>query len=91
MTEPGHQKRETALKTMTCRQLGGACDQEFSAETFDEMAELSKRHGMAMYLKRDAAHLEVMEEMRQLMADPAAMKQWFEGKRAEFDALPEDG
>ncbi len=31
------------MKTMTCRQLGGACDKKFHAETFDEMAELSKK------------------------------------------------
>ena len=30
------------MKTMTCRQLGGACDLGFRAESFEEMAELSK-------------------------------------------------
>lgn len=35
------------MKTMTCKQLGGACDKEFHAQTFEEMAELSKQHGMA--------------------------------------------
>lgn len=34
------------MKTMTCKQLGGACDKEFHTETFEEMAELSKKHGM---------------------------------------------
>ena len=28
------------MKTMTCNQLGGACNQTFSAETFDEIADL---------------------------------------------------
>ena len=37
------------MKTMTCNQLGGACDLEFHAETFDEMAQLSKQHGMEMF------------------------------------------
>ena len=37
------------MKTMTCSQLGGACDKEFQAETFEEMAELSKQHGMEMF------------------------------------------
>ncbi len=31
------------MKTMTCKQLGGACDKEFQANTFEEMAELSKK------------------------------------------------
>ena len=29
-------------------QLGGACETEFFAETFEEMAEKSKQHSMAM-------------------------------------------
>ncbi len=78
------------MKTMTCRQLGGACDLEFRADSFDEMAELSKQHGMEMFQKGDQAHLAAMEEMRSLMADANAMQQWFDGKRQEFDALPEE-
>ena len=76
------------MKTMNCKQLGGACDQEFHAETFDEMAELSKQHGMEMFHKGDKAHLEAMNKMKDLMQDPAAMKSWFDGKKREFDALP---
>ena len=41
----------TIMKTMTCKQLGGACDKEFHANTFDEMAEMSKTHGMEMFQK----------------------------------------
>ena len=78
------------MKTMNCKQLGGACDQEFHAETFDEMAELSKQHGMEMFHKGDKAHLEAMNKMKDLMQDPAAMKSWFEGKKKEFEALPEN-
>ena len=29
---------------MTCKQLGGACEQTFSTATFEEMAGLSKEH-----------------------------------------------
>ena len=76
------------MKKMTCRQLGGACDVEFHADSFDEVAELSKRHGMEMFQKGDPAHLQAMEEMKSLMADPNAMQQWFVGKRKEFEALP---
>ena len=41
------------MKTMTCRDLAGACDAEFHAETFDEMAELSKKQGMEMLEQGD--------------------------------------
>jgi len=78
------------MKTMTCKQLGGACDKEFQANTFEEMAELSKKHGMEMFQAGDEAHLEAMQKMQGLMQSPDAMSEWFDGKRKEFDALSED-
>ncbi|MEP3207715.1 MAG: DUF1059 domain-containing protein [Maribacter sp.] len=78
------------MKTMTCNQLGGACDIKFQAETFEEMAELSKKHGMEMFQKGDAAHLEAMNDMQTLMKSPEAMQAWFSARRREFEALPDD-
>ena len=75
------------MKTMTCKQLGGTCDLEFQAETFDEIAELSKKHGMEMYQKKDSAHMQAMGEMQKIMHSPEAMNQWFENKKKEFDTL----
>ena len=75
---------------MTCKQLGGACDQEFLANTFEEMAEMSKKHGMEMFQKKDKPHLEAMNQMQVIMQSPDEMKQWFENKRKEFEALPEE-
>lgn len=75
---------------MTCQQLGGACDLVFSADTFEEMAELSKQHGMEMFKAGDTAHQEAMQKMQELMKSPADMQSWFEGKRKEFEALPEE-
>ena len=75
---------------MRCKQLGGACDKEFHANTFEEMAQLSKQHGIEMFKQQDEAHLKAMQQMQELMKDPAEMQQWFEARRAEFDALPEN-
>lgn len=75
---------------MTCKQLGGACDMVFQAETFDEMAALSKEHGTAMFKIKDSAHLEAMAKMQSLMSSPDAMQKWFMEKKEEFDALPHD-
>jgi len=77
------------MKTMTCNQLGGACEEEFQAETFEEMAELSKQHGMEMFQIQDTSHLEAMSEMQDLMKEPGEMEKWFESKRKEFEELPE--
>ncbi len=77
------------MKTMTCKQLGGACDQEFSAETFEEIAELSRQHGTEMFKHGDVDHLQAMQEMSEMMNDPEAMQQWMDKKRQEFEALPD--
>ena len=77
------------MKTMTCKQLGGACDKEFHASTFEEMAGMSKKHGMEMFQTGDSDHLKAMNEMMELMKSPESMKEWFENKRKEFDTLPE--
>jgi len=77
------------MKTMTCKQLGGACDHEFKANTFEEMAELSKQHGIEMFQKGDQAHMQVIGEMMKLMQSPEKMAEWMESKRKEFEALPE--
>jgi hypothetical protein len=34
------------MKTMTCKQLGGACDLEFHSDTFEEM---SNQNGMEIF------------------------------------------
>lgn len=72
---------------MTCRQLGGACDLEFQADSFEEIAQLSQKHGKEMFEQGDEAHLKAMQEMRELMQDPEAMQQWMDKKRAEFESL----
>lgn len=77
------------MKTMTCLQLGGACDVVFRAETFGEIAKKSQAHGKDMYAKGDAAHLAAMEKMSEMMQNPEDMQAWMDGKEAEFAALPE--
>ncbi|MGD8110850.1 DUF1059 domain-containing protein [Vibrio sp. TRT 21S02] len=78
------------MKTMTCVQLGGACDKSFSADTFEEIVEMSKQHGMEMYQQQDAKHLEAMGKIQQLMQDPQAMQAWFQSKKNEFESLADD-
>ena len=77
------------MKTMTCSQLGGACNMEFKAETFEQMAELSKQHGMEMFQKNDAAHMRAMDAMKEKMQNAEAMQKWMNEKKVEFDSIPE--
>lgn len=77
------------MKTMTCKQLGGACDEKFIADTFEKMADISRKHGMEMFQKGDKAHLEAMNKMQNLMQSQDDMTDWMEAKRKEFDTLPD--
>jgi hypothetical protein len=78
------------MKTMTCKSLGGACDQTFSANTFDEIAMLVSKHAREMVQQGDAAHIEAMNAMRNHMTSPEAMNAWMDGKRKAFNSLPDD-
>jgi len=78
------------MKSMTCKQLGGACDKIFQANTFEEIAELSKQHGMEMFQAQDTQHLEAMGKIQKLMQNPEDMTKWFENKKQEFNSLSED-
>jgi hypothetical protein len=77
------------MKTMTCRQLGGACDQEFHAGSFEEIAKISRKHGIEMYQKGDEAHRTAMKAMQELMKSSEAMARWMDSKKREFDQQPE--
>ena len=78
------------MKTMTCKDLAGACDAEFHAKTFDEMAEMSKKHAIDMAEQGDQAHIEAMEKMKEFMSDREAMKEWYETVQKSFDSLSEN-
>jgi len=77
------------MKTMTCKQLGGACDQTFTANTFDEIAMMVSKHAREMVQQGDAAHIEAMNEMRNQMGSPQAMSAWMDEKRSVFNSLPD--
>ena len=78
------------MKSMTCRDLGGACDVVFRASSFDEIGELSKSHAMETFKIGDEAHLKAGEAMQALMSESGAFQEWYDGKRREFEALPSE-
>jgi predicted small metal-binding protein len=47
------------MKTMTCRDLGGACDQKLSANSWDEMVQKMSKHVMEK-------HPDVAKEMEKM-------------------------
>lgn len=80
------------MKKMTCKDLGGpiTCDKQFKGNTFEEIAEQSKKHGIEMFNKKDFVHLEAMKKMKELIANPEEMNKWLALKNEEFDNLPDE-
>ena len=72
------------MKSMTCKELGGACDLIFKADTFEEISMLSKNHGQEMAKQNDANHLEAMNRMMSKMSD-GTFAQWFEEVKTSFE------
>lgn len=74
------------MKSMSCTQLGGACELVFSGDSFEELASQSQQHGKEMFAANDAPHMEAMSQMMDLMAS-GEMDAWMAARRAEFEAL----
>jgi predicted small metal-binding protein len=78
------------MKTMTCKQLGGACDQTFSSNNFDEIAMMVSHHAREMVQRGDTAHIGATNDMRKAMTSPETVAAWMNDRRNAFNALPED-
>ena len=71
---------------MTCNQLGGACEQVFTGESFDDLAAQSQQHAKEMFGANDGPHMEAMSKMMELMKS-GGMDSWMAARKAEFEAL----
>ena len=69
------------MKTMTCADLGGLCEQKLSAETWNEMVEVMTKH-----VKEN--HPETAEEMEETHnKDP---KKWSDEMEPKWEETAED-
>jgi len=68
------------MKTMTCRDLGGPCDQELTASTWDEMVQKMVKHVTDN-------HPETVKEMEQMHNDDP--EKWGKEMKPKWDAAPE--
>jgi predicted small metal-binding protein len=76
------------MKTMTCKQMGGACDAAFSGNTADEVMNKGAEHLTAM--KDEPAHKASFEMMIKAQTDPKLAEEWGTKFHADFAALPDD-
>lgn len=69
------------MKSMTCRELGGPCNQRLSAVTWDEMVKTMTKHVMDNHPETAKS----MEKMHK--EDP---KRWGREMKPKWDAKPEE-
>jgi predicted small metal-binding protein len=68
------------MKTMTCRELGGACDTRISADSWDEMVKKMTDHVMK-------EHPDVAEKMKKMHEEDP--KKWGRETKPKWDAAPD--
>jgi len=77
-------------KTMSCKQLGGACDLPLSASTADEVIKAQDKHLREAVASGDTAHEPALKEMKGRWKHPLRGMGWYKATKQEFAALPED-
>ena len=68
------------MKTMTCRELGGKCDQKLSAPSWDVMVQTMTKHVMDK-------HPDVAKDMEKMHEEDS--KKWGREMKPKWDATPE--
>ena len=78
------------MKTMTCKQLGGACDLQLRGETADDVIKAQDKHLREAVAAGDATHEPALDAMKGRWKNPIKGMGWYKSTKKEFAALPED-
>jgi predicted small metal-binding protein len=78
------------MKTMTCRQLGGACDLALRGDTADEVIKAQDKHLREVVAAGDEAHESALKEMKGRWKRPVSGMRWYRKTKRDFAELPED-
>jgi hypothetical protein len=78
-----------AMKTMTCRQLGGPCDAAHQGNTADDVIKAQDRHLDEMVTGGDGSHETARKEMKGRWKNPLKGMGWYRQAKRDFAALPE--
>jgi hypothetical protein len=75
------------MKTMTCKQLGGACDLPLSGETADEVIHAQDSHLREIVAAGDTDHEKALQDMKGRWKRPIAGMGWYRQVKKDFAAL----
>ena len=79
------------MKTMTCRQLGGACDHPHRGDTADDVINAQDQHLRAVVGDGDTDHVQALDEMKGRWKRPISGLKWYRQAKRDFAALPDNG
>ena len=77
------------MKTMTCRQLGGACDLEHRGNDANEIIHAQDQHLKDTVAAGDTAHAPALKDMRGRWKRPVSGLRWYRQVQRDFAALPD--
>jgi hypothetical protein len=78
------------MKTMTCRQLGGACDLPLRGTTADEVIKLQDKHLKSVVAEGDETHKHALQQMKGRWKHPIKGMGWYKNVKRDFATRPED-
>jgi predicted small metal-binding protein len=78
------------MKTMTCRQLGGACDVAHRGDDANEIIKAQDQHLREVVATGDADHETALREMKGRWKRPVSGLKWYRQVQRDFAALPDD-
>lgn len=73
------------MKTFTCRELGGPCDEKLTGATYREVGEKGSAHIMST---TDEAHAKLREQL--VTSSEAEKEQWWNWFKGEWDKKEDD-
>ena len=77
------------MKSMTCKQLGGACDLALHGDTADEIIKAQDQHLKEVVAGGDDTHASALKDMQGRWKHPISGMRWYRNAKRTFAALPE--
>lgn len=76
------------MKTMTCRALGGACDEAHTGNDHNEVIQAHDRHLREAVAAGHADHEEALKAMKGRWKRPVSGLKWYRQVQRDFAELP---
>ncbi len=77
------------MPTMTCKQLGGACDLEHHGDDANEVIHAQDRHLREVVAAGDADHEPALRAMKGRWKRPVSGMKWYKQVQRDFAAIAE--